>query len=207
MQQSTSPRQLQPAQPCTSSPSAPTVPSPSARQVLPLLPSPATAPRQTQGTWARPQPDRQQGTQPRLWLQGSPQDKASLPFGLRGKPNFCLSPGSTSAKGFSLGSLFLRQRVTSIQVPLPRATRASSSQSQPRGYCRLALYGRERFRRSGFLCLCRRPMLTPCRLRTEMFCSTRLASMPAGKQAAKTLCRPRCKQPLCTAEGAQSWQH
>lgn len=46
-------------------------------------------------------------------------------------------------------------------------------------YCRLALYGRERFLRSGFLCLCKRPMLTPCRRRTEMFCSTRLASMPA----------------------------
>lgn len=54
--------------------------------------------------------------------------------------------------------------------------------SSGQGYWRLALYGRERFRRSGFRCLCRRPMLTPCRLRTEMFCSTRLASIPAGRQ-------------------------
>lgn len=47
---------------------------------------------------------------------------------------------------------------------------------------RLALYGRERFRRSGFRCLWSRPMLTPWRRRTEMFCSTRLASMPVERQ-------------------------
>lgn len=49
-------------------------------------------------------------------------------------------------------------------------------------YWRLALYGRERFRRSGLRCLWSRPMLTPCRRRTEMFCSTRLANMPTNHQ-------------------------
>lgn len=45
-------------------------------------------------------------------------------------------------------------------------------------YWRLALYGRDRFRRSGLRCLWSRPMLTPCLRRTEMFCSTRLANIP-----------------------------
>lgn len=178
MQQGTSPRQLRPAQPHISSPSAPqcpAVPSPLARQVLPLLPLPAMAPRQAQGTRAWPQPGRQQGTQPLAAGLSSRQGLAA--FWAQRKTQCLLVPRRHLSQRLLAG--VLRQRVTSIQVPLPRATRASSSQSQPQGYCRLALYGRERFRRSGFLCLCRRPMLTPWRLRTEMFCSTRLASMPS----------------------------
>lgn len=67
---------------------------------------------------------RQLSTPDFLLLQGLPHIGSCLSqLRCREKPDFPLSSGSTWAEGLSLWSLFLGQRVTQTQVPVPKATK------------------------------------------------------------------------------------
>lgn len=129
--QDTSHSQLRPAQPHTSGTSVPTPGPPLPGGLCPFCCSPQPRHGDTG-------PGRLRVAMAQGGSSGSPGAAGTLletrqfclsQLRLRGKPNFRLSRGSTSAKGFSLGSLFLGQRVRYIQVPLPKAPGASSSQS------------------------------------------------------------------------------